>query len=127
MSAKDVPKQGMDKKKSDARSQRHEDKSAQSISSLSSHIEEFENQQIALTKQLQKAEDRIEYYRQRVIRFRALNDELEAAFAEEEFKLWRKTYDQVKTKLKTVEDKLRNIYGSPEKPKKKRNYALEKV
>jgi hypothetical protein len=34
MSAKDVPKQGMDKKKSDARSQRHEDKSAQSISSL---------------------------------------------------------------------------------------------
>jgi hypothetical protein len=44
-----------------------------------------------------------------------------------EFKLWRKTYDQVKTKLKTVEDKLRNIYGSPEKPKKKRNYALEKV
>jgi hypothetical protein len=30
-------------------------------------------------------------------------------------------------KLKTVEDQLREIIGSPEKPKKKKNYALRKV
>lgn len=31
------------------------------------------------------------------------------------------------TKLQIVEDRLREVYASPEKPKKKKNYALQKV
>jgi hypothetical protein len=55
MSAKDVQKYEKSKKASDVHSQRHEDKSAQSISSLSSHLEQFKNQRLRLKLNLEDA------------------------------------------------------------------------
>jgi hypothetical protein len=63
-------------------------------------------------------------------KYMGLNDQkskIEAQDAEEELQLWEETKAKIKSKLKSVEAKLREIYSLPEKPQKKRNYALQKV
>ena len=47
--------------------------------------------------------------------------------AKGELQLWQSTYNQIETKLNTVQTRLREIYGPPVKPQKKKNYALQKV
>jgi hypothetical protein len=48
--------------------------------------------------------------------------------SKEQIRLWQETISHLMSKLKTFEDQLREINGSPEKPKKeKTNYALRKV
>ena len=59
-----------------------------------------------------------------------LNDQFSKERAQDakvELQSWQSTYVQITNKLKAVESKLREIYGSPEKPRKKKNYALQKV
>jgi hypothetical protein len=55
MSVKNIQKHEKSKKASDVHSQRHEDKSAQSVSSLSSHIGQFKNQRQILELELEDA------------------------------------------------------------------------
>ena len=47
--------------------------------------------------------------------------------AKGELQLWQSTYNQIETKLNTVQTRLREIYGLPVKPQQKKNYALQKV
>ena len=47
--------------------------------------------------------------------------------AEGEIQLWQSTFLKIMTKLRAVENKLREIYGQSETPQKKINYVLKKV
>jgi hypothetical protein len=64
MSQKDVQKKGKSKKAYEVRSLRHEEKSAQSISSPSSHIEKLEKTWNRLLKEQEIAYKGIKHYEQ---------------------------------------------------------------
>lgn len=41
--------------------------------------------------------------------------------------MWQAKVIQIETQLKSVDEQLRNVYGSAQKPRKTKNYALKKV
>jgi len=51
----------------------------------------------------------------------------EGQIAESNMVRWQKTLVTIRTKLEVVDKKVNEIYGSPQKPMKKKNYALKKV
>jgi hypothetical protein len=63
MSLKNAQEQQRSKKASETHSQGHEDKSAQSISSSNSHIEDLKNEEYILGAGLDHALNRIDHYR----------------------------------------------------------------
>ncbi len=40
---------------------------------------------------------------------------------------WQNVFVQIRSQLEIVDTKLKQLSGSPEKPKKMKNYALKKV
>jgi len=41
--------------------------------------------------------------------------------------MWQQKLIQIQVQLKLVNEQLRTVYGSPQKPRKTKNYALKKV
>ena len=52
---------------------------------------------------------------------------LQAQNAEGELQMWQKILLQIQAQLKSVDEQLRAVCGSQQKPSKTKNYALKKV
>jgi hypothetical protein len=88
---------------------RHVDKSAESISSFSSHFGDLKKEEYRLGTGLEFALSRIDHFRKRVNEFMGFNDQFSrqvVKVSEEQIYIWQSTISQLLT-IKTVVDRLR--------------------
>ena len=83
-----------------------------------------------MEEELSVADHKIRYYEQRRDQYIGRTDKfsrLQAEDAEGELQMWQEKLLQIQAQLKVVDEQLRAVYGSPQKPRKTKNYALKKV
>lgn len=99
---------------------RHDEKPAQSQSSLSEHIESLEDEQKKLRRQLQTAMDSVDFHKVVMEKYIGSCEEFDMRLlkqAEGELQMWRATLEGIYPRLAAIDLKLREIFGSPEKKK----------
>ena len=96
----------------------HDEKPAQSQSSLGEHIESLYDEQKYLRKQLKIAKESINFHKSMMEEYIGSCEEFEMNMrkkAEGEMQMWRATMEAIYVRLNAIDLKLREIYGSPKK------------